>query len=417
MPQKQIALHTVLNKAATHPFYKKRLLDCKKTISLNNFPITTKTNFIDLFTQLQIKYPMDDKFWHTLYWSPSGGTTGNKRRFYFPTDLTENHLQRKLFSKYLKLAPPLGLLNKNLTALCLFSSDYMNRTLEIFTEFCELCGCTILPVGYQCSEQLIFEICAHFKPNVIIGSPPTLVNFASYLHQNNLNYKFKKIITGAEQLHAVKRTFLEDVFNTNSFNAVYGSSETGIWAFQPDALETNFYFVADQLAHLEILEPDSNGFGKIIVTNLIRKRFPVIRFDTGDLGKITTMRLSNKTWKILNFISRGQSSFSIGSEYYDLNAFEPLFKDVLEWQFIISYDQKRRSDYLLVKIVLKNNQDAEQFIEKLTKKLNKILLIEEQSNEFFVIVQNTTITELIKSVGSQKIKKIVDLRSTGLSPN
>jgi phenylacetate-CoA ligase len=85
-------------------------------------------------------------------------------------------------------------------------------------------------------------------------------------------------------LYEWQRSLIENLFNAKVFD-IYGCPEAGIISFEcPDH---DGYHYNQESAAVEIIQKDSNGFGKIIATPLFNYAFPFIRYDTGDVGSLS----------------------------------------------------------------------------------------------------------------------------------
>jgi phenylacetate-CoA ligase len=132
------------------------------------------------------------------------------------------------------------------------------------------------------------------------------------------------------------------------FCGVYGSAELGIVAYHPDLPDKPVYRFPRDILHLEVLDPDGDGFGRLVGTNLLRRRFPIIRYDTGDLARIVTEEPDTVTVELKG---RGADSFHAGDDYYSVDAFAAVLTDWEEFQIHIQFDEITRRDtirFLLV---------------------------------------------------------------------
>jgi phenylacetate-CoA ligase len=89
------------------------------------------------------------------------------------------------------------------------------------------------------------------------------------------------IISSYEYLSVVHRRFLEEVFGVPVFN-LYGSTETGhvLMETHPGSMAPS-----TTTAFLELVSPDSQGIGEILVTTLANDYMPLIRYRIGDLAR------------------------------------------------------------------------------------------------------------------------------------
>lgn len=106
--------------------------------------------------------------------------------------------------------------------------------------------------------------------------------FAVYCERNGIKFpSVKFILCSYEFVSVVHRNILQRVFGVPVFN-LYGSTETGHLLMENErgemkpSLENVFY---------EIVEPDINGVGDLVVTTLTNDVMPLVRYRIGDLAE------------------------------------------------------------------------------------------------------------------------------------
>jgi phenylacetate-CoA ligase len=106
--------------------------------------------------------------------------------------------------------------------------------------------------------------------------------FALYCEQNGVKFSSVKfILCSYEFVSVVHRKILRRVFGVPVFN-LYGSTETGHLLMENEqgemkaSLENVFY---------EIVEPDAQGVGNLVVTTLTNEIMPLVRYRIGDLAE------------------------------------------------------------------------------------------------------------------------------------
>jgi phenylacetate-CoA ligase len=104
--------------------------------------------------------------------------------------------------------------------------------------------------------------------------------FAQYCERYGVRFpSLRFIICSYEFVSAVHRRILERVFGVPIFN-LYGSTETGHLLMENEHGEM---IPSLETALLEVVEPDANGAGDLIVTTLTNDYMPLIRYRIGDL--------------------------------------------------------------------------------------------------------------------------------------
>lgn len=129
------------------------------------------------------------------------------------------------------------------------------------------------------------------KPKVIFGTPRSLLYFSEKLKKYHLDIPKPSIMmTSGEKLNDYVRNILENFFDTNVFNQ-YAITECGNIACECEYksglhIETNRAIVESNIKG----KPVENTDGEIVITDLINKAMPIVRYRTGDFGTITYKR-------------------------------------------------------------------------------------------------------------------------------
>ncbi|TCK75533.1 phenylacetate-CoA ligase [Acidipila rosea] len=141
------------------------------------------------------------------------------------------------------------------------------------------------------SEQDLAEYVAllrRFRPRFMLAYAQSAVMFARYCEQENIrDIHFESIITTAEMLLPEQRQFLERIFKGKVFNR-YGCREFSVIASEC-AYHTGMHINADAL--IVEIEPSPHapqGTGKVIVTDLLNRSMPLIRYEIGDMASMST---------------------------------------------------------------------------------------------------------------------------------
>jgi phenylacetate-CoA ligase len=324
-------LNTLLNLAVRHHWYQAQNGGGR----LPDWPVLTKA---DLYGRLAATR-QDATLRGGIYYSRSGGTTSNQP-LYFPTDIAENHEQRQRLARQLGSD---GVLSPATIAVNICPIVRMYRAMEIFNEFCECCGATVLPMAAMATDLEIYEQALLFKANTLIGMPSRLIGFARYVQEKKLTWQVDTVLFGGEFLQPGKRRFLQEVLGVKRFSGVYGSAELGVVAWHAKLPPVPVYHFPRDLVHVEILAPDAGGFGALVATNLVRRRFPIVRYNTGDVGRIVAE--GSETVSI-ELRGRQSDSFLIGDNYHALGDFAEVFGEFAEAQIQIRFDDALRKDVI-----------------------------------------------------------------------
>ena len=208
-----------------------RALVGEKVTHLCDCPVLTKRDYDSAIKQLRTQFKPTDEFWQSVYWSPTGGSTDiDSKSFFFPWDHKEVNLQRKLMAKALSL-PFLGPFSHNHTMANLFPGTHMYRSLELFNQLATDANITSLPISSSCTNQETDEFIEHFHPDIIAGAPITLADYAMFCLNNDLVRPKSAVLYASNPLFPAQEQAIIKAFNNPTIYSVYGSAETGPWAF------------------------------------------------------------------------------------------------------------------------------------------------------------------------------------------
>lgn len=129
-----------------------------------------------------------------------------------------------------------------------------------------------------------YETLREFQPALIQAYPTPLALFAAFLIRNNLKLSVPAISTSAEPLLPDHIEVITTAFGVTPFDW-YGSRELGRIATS-DQHHDGLYINAYQNYLEPVSTPTAGGSGlsKIIATDLWNVGFPLIRYDSGDMG-------------------------------------------------------------------------------------------------------------------------------------
>lgn len=134
------------------------------------------------------------------------------------------------------------------------------------------------------------EILLEKKPRIVFSYASTLVELVKYIQKSGIpakNFSMKSVLTAGEGISPEDRTLLEEVFGCKAYRR-YSDMELGILA--QDSGDGGNYRLNYGSYYFECLkiekdEPAAYGeVGRIVITDLFNYAFPMIRYDTGDLG-------------------------------------------------------------------------------------------------------------------------------------
>ncbi|UJR35039.1 hypothetical protein I4U23_027815 [Adineta vaga] len=370
--------------------------------TMNDGSILIKENLHEQLTQTKL---YDNQWNQSVYISSSGGSGG--KRLFFSTDIQENLRQRQIL---VNMMLDEDIISDRDVCLNLFQSDNIYRSFEIFNDFCSMANCTTIPMSANTTDEDVLEIIEYFKPTILMGSPYRLMQLAFYLEkQGKKEIYFEKIYFACEAIDEIKQEYFQRIFHCSIYLGFYGSAETGVYACQSSKYSsTKIYLYPKELVEIEIID------SKIIVTNLIRKRNQLFRFDSGDLGRILPTDSHSKYGLIEVFHS--QRLIMIGNDVLSKSDIEETMKqiDLIEWQLIIDYISSTKTNQILLLFrYVKPDSITNENLEKILRNyLDKFFdnQLTSLSDELIVQFESIQFSQLVRNKTSNKLLKIIDKR-------
>lgn len=155
------------------------------------------------------------------------------------------------------------------------------------------------------------------RPHVMIAYAQSAVFFARYCERNSIrDLRFRSVIVTSEMLLPGQRALLENVFSAKVFNR-YGCREVSVIASDCPCL-TGMHINADALI-VEVEEAPGlpPGTGRVLITDLLNRSMPLIRYEIGDLASTLDSaacpcgrafpRIANIRGRITDFLVTGDN--------------------------------------------------------------------------------------------------------------
>ncbi len=136
------------------------------------------------------------------------------------------------------------------------------------------------------SMMRFVEVLRKYRPRYMLAYAQSAVLFAEFCRANGFDdISFEGMIVSAEMLLPGKRQVIEETFRGKVFNR-YGCREVSVIASECE-FHSGMHINADAL--LVEVEPGPNlppGMGRVLVTDLLNRSMPLIRYEIGDLAAL-----------------------------------------------------------------------------------------------------------------------------------
>ena len=150
--------------------------------------------------------------------------------------------------------------------------------------------------GFELNKERVKQYVSHWltwRPKCLFGYPSTFVLTVSMCKDMNIDLKEIKskglhvIITTSEMLSDVDRKLIQDAFGVPVYDS-YGLREGGLIGHECDH---HTMHCMDEQVILETIDPETlkptDGEGELVVTNIVGRAFPIIRYRTGDIVNLS----------------------------------------------------------------------------------------------------------------------------------
>lgn len=160
------------------------------------------------------------------------------------------------------------------------------------TVYAWLLNCRPLPSYHLSREHFVryLNILQHEKVKYIYGYASALHDFSRTIEEQGLDFSFLRgVFTSSDMLYPPQRQSIERVLGVRIID-IYGNPESGLMSYE--CQEHDGFHQGMQNAFVEIADVDGNPVpdgtvGRVIVTSLNNRCFPIIRYDTGDEASIS----------------------------------------------------------------------------------------------------------------------------------
>jgi phenylacetate-CoA ligase len=241
----------------------------------------------------------------------------------------------------------------------------------------------------------------NFNPNYLAGYPSCIKILADMQQRGEINIKPKKIITGGEPLRKEISNYLSSVFDADVID-YYGCTESIFLG-----MGTSWYegmYLMDDMNYVEVDE-----FGRLIITPLYNKIFPLIRYRLNDVveGFDREYKGPLPYTHIKRVIGREEEIMWFKNENGDKDFLHPLFIDDLDVEGIKEYQFVQTSDESLILNCVKQPNAGEDVEEEIKRQLDQFLSKKKLRNVKYDVHFTDTL-QIDKITG--KVKMVIDAR-------
>lgn len=192
--------------------------------------------------------------------------------------------------------------------------------------------------------QEFFERALPYKPNVIFGEPSWLMRLSEVARERT-KWPVKLLFAGGENLGESARRFIEEVWQAPLYLS-YGQTES-FGTLGAECEYQDGYHRNDLFFWFETPETNSDGYGELVYTTLVRDAMPLIRYRSTDSTRLVEEPCGCGFFakRIAKIRSRIDEMVVCGMGNVGPWVFEQLLRDVnghgAEWQAVIKHNGQR----------------------------------------------------------------------------
>lgn len=251
-----------------------------KSLNLKDFPVMNKKRLVKFYNEILIGDINEKK----LHWTCTSGSTGNPLKI--PQDQEKrNRTKADLIFFNKKAGWNLG---DRYVFIRSWTSQYKMSKLRIFAQNFIMIDTNTF--NDKSKEKLRELLKRDKKIKCILGYSSALTSFVEYLlkkKDNSSMFHINAIVTASDELTEGAKNKLKEMFNCKIINRI-SNEEHGLLAMNFD--NTDYFTLNTASYYFEILKLDSDipaefgELGRLVITDLYNKKFPLIRYDVGDLA-------------------------------------------------------------------------------------------------------------------------------------
>ncbi|GLB08213.1 hypothetical protein AtubIFM57258_004101 [Aspergillus tubingensis] len=465
MSTKPFSLDEVLAVARIHPLYNPNILyppnpeeiqaivqaqptTNSTSSNLEAWPLTTKKDLYKVIERLTKDTNPENEYRRSSYVSVTGGGSGDMLLMFF-TDVKENRQHRAAFGEFLRTC---GVVEPHDWIL----TTHTSGSLDLLTEILENAGGTILSAGNLMKPSEVVRALARYNVNVLTGDSSQVIQVIHHIStlpaDERNGIKLTKVIYTSEPLTDSQKRYIYAILGPAvKIYSILGSAEAGPYAIHnPDLASTgevsscqydgSMDFVFDTRSILieifprSVMEGDtpSSGLkpllegeeGVIVQTSLQRRRNPLVRYITGDLGSVHPVpdiarsivpESELKYFRVLRLRGRDRRfSFKWYGEYFEFTNIEMFMQKgafgILQWQIIVGTLDSSPQTTLEIRMLRAAASNDMISLEQFVYEVETFFFVLPDNRHLFKLTFVKDIGGFEKSGTGNKVMKFVDRR-------
>jgi len=245
------------------------------------------------------------------YVTRSGGSTGEpKFSFYDGADW------ECLVAHGAEMFRSMGLSDRDRIANCMLAGDLYGSFVSFDHINCRLGAATLAFAG-KAEPALFARMWREIGITAVQGIPATLMPLLRAAKEIERSLSIPRIVYAGCPLQVSDREWLRAELKPERIVSVIGANDGGQLAYQCEHQQGAVHHVVDDFNYLEIV--DSGGQrvrggepGEILVTSLLKRGFPLIRYAVGDRGRWLPPCDCGRRGRVMEYLGRADDSICVG---------------------------------------------------------------------------------------------------------
>lgn len=351
-------------------FYKKFYgkINVKNIDDFRKLPFLTKDHLIKN-SPPRVLSMLDKSSDKGIYFA-SGGSTGHPKYVFYSQDEYENVC--KMLAEAYKEA---GIEKGDVIANLFVGGNLWSSFLSVEKAISHIDAVSV-PIGSSLSVDNVVRYLSEFNVNVIVGLPSFLIKLAGYVKENKIKLKINKILYGGEYITDEMIDFFKEVFGGKCIvkSAGYATADAGVIGFQCRYLDKGAHHLFYENQYLEIINPSTlkpvktSEIGEVVVTCLLKKKMPLIRYRVGDLARWLDFKCKcGSNAAVFEIVGRCDDRIHVGGAHLFVWDVQKAISSVkgLSFNFQIIIDKKGVRDFIEIVVESPLYKKAKELSEQL----------------------------------------------------
>jgi len=144
-------------------------------------------------------------------------------------------------------------------------------------------GFTVRTVSLDAGETEVLADIRTCRPRILWGFASYFLRLRRTFGNGLRELGIQAVITNSEASSRLERRLLSEAFGCPVYDE-YSSEE--LYLIATERLCEQYHLVEDSV-RVDVIDPDGSGIGRLCGTSLVDAGFPMIRYEQGDVGRIT----------------------------------------------------------------------------------------------------------------------------------